>query len=179
MVLAKYLLRKVAWYAVALLVAVFLNFLLPRLVPGNPVDAIIAQLGRGGGVEGEQMQTIYQHYMAEFGLDEPMWKQFLIYVGNILHGDLGTSFSQYPAEVAPLISQAIPWSIAIQLPAVLIGWLLGNVLGALAAYKGGWLDSGAFIGSLFLTSMPYYCLAILLLYLLAVTVEIFPTGMGY
>ncbi len=179
MVLAKYLLRKAVWYAVALLVAVFLNFLLPRLVPGNPVDAIIAQLGRGGGVEGEQMQTIYQHYMAEFGLDEPMWKQFLIYLQNILHGDLGTSFSQYPAKVAPLISQAIPWSIALQLPAVLIGWLVGNILGALAAYKGGWLDSGAFIGSLFLTSMPYYCLAILLLYLFAVTFEIFPTGGGY
>ena len=180
MTLAKYLLRKVVWYAVALLVAVFLNFLLPRLVPGNPVDAIVAQLMRGGsGVEGEQMQTIYQHYMAEFGLNEPMWKQFIIYVQNLLHGDLGTSFSLYPAKVAPLISQALPWSIAIQLPAVLIGWLVGNVLGALAAYKGGWLDSGAFIGSLFLTSMPYYCLAILLLYLLAVTVEILPTGGGY
>jgi len=78
-----------------------------------------------------------------------------------------------------LVGQALPWSILLQLPAILVGWTLGNLLGALAAFKGGWFDRGAFVGSLLFSSMPYYCLAILLLYGFAVKAEIFPTGGAY
>lgn len=177
--LGKYLLRKVLWYVGALLVALILNFLLPRLVPGSPVDAIIAQMTQGGGVQGEQLQSIHANFMREFGLDKPMWEQFLVYLQNLVHGDLGTSFGLYPAKVSGLVADALPWSIAIQLPAVLIGWLVGNVIGALAAFKGGMMDRGAFVSSLFLSSMPYYCLAIILLYLFAVAWPVLPAGRGY
>lgn len=179
MSLGKYLLRKALWYLGALLAALILNFLLPRLIPGNPVDAIIAQMTRGGGVQGEQLQAIHAQFMSEFGLDKPMWQQFLIYLQNLAHGDLGTSFGLYPAKVTGLVAAALPWSVAIQLPAVLIGWLVGNVIGALAAFKGGMMDRGAFVSSLFLSSMPYYCLAIILLYLFAVAWPILPAGRGY
>ena len=164
MALARYLGRKVAWTLVVFFVALLLNFLLPRLIPGNPVDAIVGRLARGGGTGGEQLQQIHEHYMQEFGLDKPLWQQFFIYIGNLLQGDLGTSFGNYPASVGSLISQALPWSLAIQLPAILIGWIVGNLLGALAAFKGGWLDRGAFIGSLFLSSVPPFALAIILLF---------------
>ncbi len=177
--LGKYLLRKVLWYLGALIAALVLNFLLPRLVPGSPVDAIIAQMNQGGGVQGEQLQAIHANFMREFGLDKPMWQQFLIYLQNLTHGDLGTSFGLYPAKVSGLVGAALPWSIAIQLPAVLIGWLVGNVVGALAAFKGGMMDRGAFVSSLFLSSMPYYCLAIILLYLFAVAWPVLPAGRGY
>jgi len=177
--LGKYLLRKVLWYLGALLAALVLNFLLPRLIPGNPVDAIIAQMTRGGGVQGEQLQAIHEHFMQEFGLDKPMWEQFVIYLQNLAHGDLGTSFALYPAKVTGLVAEALPWSVAIQLPAVLIGWLVGNIIGALAAFKGGMMDRGAFVSSLFLSSMPYYCLAIILLYVFAVAWPILPAGRGY
>ena len=177
--LGKYLLRKVLWYAGALLAALVLNFLLPRLVPGSPVDAIIAQMTQGGGVQGEQLQAIHENFMREFGLNKPMWEQFLTYLQNLSHGDLGTSFGLYPAKVSGLVADALPWSIAIQLPAVLIGWLVGNVIGALAAFKGGMMDRGAFVSSLFLSSMPYYCLAIILLYVFAVAWPVLPAGRGY
>jgi len=177
--LSKYLLRKSLWYLGALFAALVLNFLLPRLVPGNPVDAIIADMSRGGGVQGEQLEAVHQHYMQEFGLTKPLWEQFLVYLGNLAHGDLGTSFSFYPQSVSALISQAIPWSIALLLPAILVGWLVGNVIGALAAFKGGSMDRGAFVSSLFLSSMPYYCLAIILLYLFAVAWPVLPAGRGY
>src|SRR6266699_3924699 len=95
----KYLLRKSAWYLAALLVAVFLNFLLPRLVPGNPVDVIVSQLARGGGAQGDQLKNIHEHYVHAFGLDKPMWEQFLIYLGHLARGDLGSSFALYPASV--------------------------------------------------------------------------------
>jgi len=176
---AKYLGRKAIWYVIALFVALLLNFLHPRLIPGNPVDTIVSQMARGGGASGEQMKAIYAHYMQQFGLDKPMWEQFLIYLGHVFRGDLGFSFALWPASVRSLIGQALPWSIALQLPALLIGWIVGNLLGAVAAYKSGWFDRGAFLGSLFASSMPYYCLAIILLYVLAVAVPVLPPGGGY
>jgi peptide/nickel transport system permease protein len=81
--------------------------------------------------------------------------------------------------VNTLVAAALPWSIAIQLPAILVGWVLGNILGAIAAFKGGWFDRGAFLPSLFLSSMPPYCLAILLLYIVGVKLQILPIGGAY
>ena len=143
--LARYFLRKIGWYLVVFFVALLINFILPRLIPGNPVDALVAQMTRGGGASGDAVKAIYENYMREFGLDQPMWKQFLTYVGNVLQGDLGTSFAQYPASVNTLIAQALPWSIALQLPAIIVGWVVGNIVGAIAAFKGGWFDRGAFL----------------------------------
>jgi peptide/nickel transport system permease protein len=179
MVLARYLGRKLAWTLVVLVVALMLNFLLPRLIPGNPVDAIVGQIAAGGGTGGEQLQQIHEHFMKEFGLDKPMWQQFLIYVGNVLHGDFGTSFGQYPASVSHLIGQALPWSIALQLPAIIVGWVVGNMLGALAAFKGGWFDRGAFVGSLFFSSVPPFALAIILLFVVGVQMGMLPVGGAY
>ena len=175
----RYLLNKVLWFLLAFFVALVFNFLLPRLIPGNPVDTIVARMASGGGMSGESLQRIYSAYIAEFGLDKPLWMQFLIYLRNLAHGDLGVSFALSPARVQTLIAQALPWTIALMLPAILIGWILGNLLGVLAAYKGGWVDRGAFSASLFISSMPYYCLAILLLYAFAVHWPIFPPGGGY
>jgi peptide/nickel transport system permease protein len=179
MAFARYLGKRALWYLVVLFVALLLNFLLPRLIPGNPVDAIVANLTRGGGATGEAARATYENYMREFGLDKPMWQQFLVYVGNLLHGDLGTSFGQYPASVNSLIGAALPWSLVLQVPAILIGWIVGNALGAIAAFKGGWFDRGAFLSSLFLTSIPYYCLAILLLYVFGVRLGLLPVGGAY
>jgi peptide/nickel transport system permease protein len=175
----RYLLTKVVWFTVAFFAALALNFFLPRLIPGNPVDAIVARLAAGGGTSGQALQRIHEAYVKEFALDQPAWEQFLTYLGNLVRGDLGTSFALYPAPVSGLIGDALPWTVALQVPSILIGWTLGNVLGALAAYRGGWTDRGAFISSLFVSSMPYYCLAILLLYGFAVHWEIFPAGRGY
>jgi peptide/nickel transport system permease protein len=177
--LARYLGRKALWYLGALIVALLLNFFLPRLIPGNPVDAIVGQLARGGGAGGDQLKAIHEHYMQEFGLDKPAYEQFFIYLGHLAHGNFGTSFGQYPASVNSLIATTLPWSVAIQLPAILVGWVVGNGIGAIAAYKAGWFDRGAFLSTLFLSSMPYYCLAILLLYLVGVVLGILPIGGAY
>jgi peptide/nickel transport system permease protein len=179
MALARYFGRKALWTLGTLIIALLLNFFLPRLIPGNPVDALVSQMARGGGTGGDQLAQIHATYMKEFGLDKPAWQQFVGYLNNLLHGDLGTSFGQYPASVNKLIGDALPWSIAIQLPAIIIGWIVGNAIGAIAAYKAGWFDRGAFLSSLFLSSMPYYCLAILLLYLVGVLWGALPIGGAY
>jgi peptide/nickel transport system permease protein len=179
MALARYFGRKALWTLGTLIVALLLNFFLPRLIPGNPVDALVSQMARGGGTGGDQLAQIHATYMREFGLDKPAWQQFVLYLNNLLHGNLGTSFGQYPASVNKLIGDALPWSIAIQLPAIIIGWIVGNAIGAIAAYKAGWFDRGAFLSSLFLSSMPYYCLAILLLYVVGVVMGVLPIGGAY
>lgn len=179
MKLGRYIAQKTVWYLVALVAAVSLNFLLPRLVPGNPVDVIVSNLSRGGSVTSEQQKQVYESYVQEFGLDQSLGQQFLTYLGKVFTGDLGTSFAYYPAAVNDLVGQALPWSIAVQLPAILIGWILGNVIGAIAAFRGGNWDRSVFTTSLFLSAMPYYCLSILLLYVLAVVAGVFPVGGAY
>ncbi|HEY0583175.1 MAG TPA: ABC transporter permease [Chloroflexota bacterium] len=174
----RYLLNKVVWFFGAFWAALILNFFLPRLIPGNPVDTLVARLA-SGGLEGQAAKQVYAAYVAKFGLDQPVWVQFYLYVQGLAHGDLGQSFLLYPAPVRDLIGQALPWTLALQLPAVLVGWIIGNTLGAMAAYRGGWTDRGAFLTALALSSTPYYCLAILLVYLLAVALPIFPPGGGY
>jgi peptide/nickel transport system permease protein len=174
----RYLLTKVVWYLVALLAAVSLNFFLPRLIPGNPVDLIVSRFMQGGG-QGAGASKVYTAFIAQFDLDKPLFGQFLAYLGNILHGDLGQSFSLFPARVTTLIGQAVPWTVALQLPAIVLGWIIGNVLGALAAYKRGAFDRNLFVTALALSSIPYYALAIVLLYLFAVAVPILPSAGGY
>src|SRR5665811_312487 len=176
--LRRYLARKTVWYLGALVVAVILNFLLPRLIPGNPVDVIVSQLGRGG-LSSEAQQRIYEDYTRQFGLDKPMFQQFIAYVVAIFHGDLGKSFAFFPTPVKSLIGQALPWTLALQVPAILLGWIIGNVLGAVAAYKGGGWDKSVFTTSLLFSSAPYYCLAIILLYLGSIVLGVFPVGGAY
>ena len=108
--LGRYIAQKTVWYLVALVAAVGLNFLLPRLVPGNPVDVIVSNLSRGGSVTSEQQKQVYESYVQEFGLDQTLWQQFLTYLGKVFSGDLGTSFAYYPASVNELVGQALPWS---------------------------------------------------------------------
>jgi peptide/nickel transport system permease protein len=117
--------------------------------------------------------------MKAFGLDQPLWQQFVTYITAVLHGDLGTSFAFYPTPVSDLIAQALPWTLALQIPAILLGWIIGNVLGAVAAYKGAGWDRTVFTTSLVFSSMPYYCLSIILLYVFAVTLGWFPVGGAY
>ncbi len=179
MKLRRYLIGKSLWYLGALFAALLLNFFLPRLIPGNPVDAIIARVGRGGGLQSEQAKAIQEQYVHQFGLDQSVVQQFFTYLGNLVHGNFGPSFSNYPANVGDLVWSALPWTVALQLPAILIGWIVGNALGAVAAYRGGWFDRSAFLGSLFTSSIPYYCLAIVLLYGFAVELPIFPTSGSY
>src|SRR5689334_15131656 len=117
----RYFLGKLGWFFGAFWLALVLNFFLPRLIPGNPVDAIVFRLA-SGGMDGQALKTAYQAWVTRFGLDQPAYIQFLLYIQGLAHGDLGTSFLLYPAPVRDLIAQAIPWTLALQIPAVLCGW---------------------------------------------------------
>ncbi len=175
---ARYVGKKAGWYALTLFFALLLNFYLPRLVPGDPISQIVSKIA-AGGVRSETMQRLYDTYVQEFGLDKPLVAQFVRYVGMLLKGDLGTSFGQYPTPVTHILGRAIAWSLALQLPALVVGWIVGNVLGAVAAYRKGVFDHTVLPISLFLNSIPHYALGILLLYLLAVVLDWFPVAGGF
>lgn len=179
MTFRRYVISKALWFGGAFVVALIFNFLLPRLIPGNPVDTLVAQMASGGSISGEQLNRIYDAYIQQFGLDKPMYMQFIAYVGALLQGDMGVSFARSPARVQQLIGQALPWTLALQVPTIIIGWLIGNRLGVITAYKRGWIDRIIFPVALFVSSVPFYCLSIIFLYLLTVYLPIFPSGGGY
>ena len=95
----KYFTKKLVWFVITFIVAVTLNFILPRLMPADPVSAITGKLA-AGNADAKAVQKIYDRYAEEFGTNKPMWQQYLLFIKNMFRGDFGTSFSQYPRKVS-------------------------------------------------------------------------------
>ncbi len=174
----KYFGKKIIWFLITLVVAVILNFVLPRLMPNDPVAAITGKMAQGV-TDASASQRIYERYQEEFGTNKPMIQQFFIFIRNLFKGDLGTSFSQYPRKVSDILASSLGWTIALQLPAIIVGWLLGNLLGALAAYIRKGFDKVLLPLSLFLSNIPAFGMAVIMLVLFAVKLKIAPTAGGY
>ncbi len=174
----KYFLNKLGWFAITFVIAFLLNFILPRLMPGDPVAVIVSRLAQGmSNTSG--VQAIYQQYADLFGTNRPMLEQFFIYIRNVMHGDFGFSFSQYPRTVADVIKSSIWWTIALQFPAIIVGWLIGNTLGALAAYLKGGFDKVLMPLSIFVSNFPAFGMAVIFMVIFGVNLKWFPTSGGY
>lgn len=174
----KYFMTKFLWFMVTLIAAFILNFILPRLMPGDPVAAIVARMAQGM-TNTSGVQAIYEQYTELFGTNKPIIQQFFIYVQNVFRGDFGFSFSQYPRTVADVLKASVWWTVALQFPAIIVGWFLGNMLGALAAYLRGGFDKVLMPISIFLSNLPAFGMAIILLVIFAVNLGWFPTSGGY
>lgn len=170
-----FLLRRLGFYAVAAWVALTVNFFLPRLMPGNAVEAVMAKFPN-------LQPAAYKALEAMLGVGHPgsLWHQYVSYLDDVVHFNFGTDVSQYPATVGQLLTQTIPWTLLLVGSATVIAFFLGTLLGIFAGWRnGGWLDR--FLpGLMFMQAIPYFFLALLLLYLLAVKVlHVFPVGGGY
>lgn len=174
----KYFLNKLVWFLITLVFAFVLNFILPRLMPGDPVAAIVARLAQGVS-NSTGVQAIYQQYAEQFGTNKPILEQFFLYMQNVMRGDFGFSFSQYPRTVADVIGSSIGWTLALQFPAIIVGWLIGNTLGALAAYLKGSFDKVIMPVSIFVSSLPAFGVAVIMLVIFGVQLQWFPTSGGY
>lgn len=174
----KYFGKKLLWFSITFIVAVILNFILPRLMPADPVAAITGKMAQGM-TDASAVQRIYERYQQEFGTDKSIVEQFLVFVKNMFRGDFGTSFSQYPRSVGNIISSAIWWTIGLQFPAIIVGWLLGNLLGALAAYIRKGFDKVLMPVSIFISNIPAFGMAVILLVVCAVNLKIAPISGGY
>src|SRR5262249_49590136 len=148
------------------------NFFLPRLTPGDPAQAIFATYG--STLDANALHSLRVAY----GLsDEPLSVQYLEYLGNLARGDFGLSLSQFPSPVTELVGQSIGWSVLLGLVAVTLSFGIGCGIGAIAAWRrGGLIDRFVPPVLVFLSSFPYFFLALLLFYLLAFKLEWFPLG---
>ncbi len=105
--------------------------------------------------------------------------QFFTYIGNVFKGDLGLSYSQYPKPVIEIIKESLPWTLAIQAPTIILGWIVGNLLGAFAAYKRGIFDKVFFPCAMFLNGVPFFVFGMLLVALFSITLGWFPAMGAY
>lgn len=174
----KYFLNKLFWFLLTFVAAFLLNFILPRLMPGDPV-AVITQKVATGMQSQAAVQAVYQQYAEQFGTNKPLHEQFLLYVTNVFKGNFGTSFSQFPRPVSEIIKASLGWTLALQFPAIIFGWIVGNLLGALAAYLKGTFDKFVMPVSIFISNLPAFGMAVILLVVFAVNLRWFPTSGGY
>jgi peptide/nickel transport system permease protein len=171
----EYILRRIGFYALAAWASLTLNFLLPRLMPGDPGDALAAQLQ--GRVPPETLAAMEEAY----GLsDDPLWQQYFSYLGNVFRGELGVSISAFPAPVSEVIGTAFGWTLLLGGTSVLIGFVIGTVLGIIAAWRrGSWADSFLPPFLQFIGSFPYFWLAMLALFFLGLEWDWFPLRHAY
>jgi peptide/nickel transport system permease protein len=170
-----FIFRRLAFYVVAAWVALTANFFLPRAVPGNAVEAIMSKFP-------SLQPSTYHALEAMLGVGHPgsLWHQYVAYLSDVLRFNFGTSVSNYPASVSSLLIQTIPWTLALVGTATVIAFFLGTLLGVFAGWRnGGWLDR-LLPGLMFVQALPYFFLALVLLWLLAVRVlHVLPIGQGY
>ncbi|MCW4456993.1 ABC transporter permease [Microbacterium sp. MPKO10] len=173
-----YYLRKLGFYAVALWAALTLNFIIPRLMPGNPIDILLAKLQQRGGTVNASTRHALELLLGGDS-SQPVIVQYIQYLGNVLRGDLGTSVTYFPAPVTEVIGQSLPWTIMLVGISTVIATMIGVGLGAFAGWKPGtWLDSLVPATTL-LAAVPYFWLALIFVYFFATTMHILPSQGGY
>jgi len=170
----RYLIRKTFVYVLTFFSAVTIDWLIPRLMPGNPISIMMSRFASLP----EASKYMYSYFMESFGLDKPLWVQYINFWKAVLHGDLGISTYMYPKPVADIIKDALPYDIAILLPAITLSWIVGNWLGAIAG-KNKKLDSFLMPVFYFLTASPYFWFAIVLAYILGAKLDLLPISGAY
>ena len=171
----RYFLRKLFVYGLTFVLAVTIDWAIPHLMPGNPVLTLV---GRIQVQDPKVAQQLYDHYMRAFNLDLPLWKQYWYFWVSLFHGDLGTSILQFPSPVTSIIFRAVPYTLGLLIPAILLSWYAGNKVGALAARRKV-LDNSVLPASYALTATPYMWLAIVLVFVFGITLALFPVGFAY
>lgn len=170
----RYFGRKLLIYLLTFFLAVTIDWLIPRFMPGNPVQVMLAR----ASVRAEAAEVMYTYYTRAFGLDLPLWQQYLNFWIALFHGDLGTSILVFPQPVARVIMNAVPYDVFLLLPAILLSWFAGNAFGAFAA-RSKWLDNTILPVGYILTATPYMWLGILLAWALGIVAGIFPISGAY
>ncbi|MEJ5228500.1 MAG: ABC transporter permease [Pseudothermotoga sp.] len=176
----KYLAKRCVFLLITYVVATIIVFILPRAIPGNPLAQILSDLSRLAQASPEAVRAAEKALMEEFGIDKPVFVQYGEFILKALRGDLGTSITFYPRKVIDLVISVIPWTLILLLPATLVAWILGNSLGAIAAYKRNtWIDKGVLTTSLIVSQIPYYWLGMIFIFLFGVRLGWLPVQGAY
>jgi peptide/nickel transport system permease protein len=173
------LLRRLGVYLLAAWVAITVSFLLPRVVPGNPVAGAVARASAAGNCNSACVIAIEDQL--GYNVHASMWDQYVSYLGNLAHGDLGHSWSEN-APVSSLILSYLPWTLGLLVVATTMSFVGGTTLGTLIAWRrGSWID-WVMPAATFFQAVPYFFLALVLVLLVGQTgtmLKWFPSLFGY
>jgi peptide/nickel transport system permease protein len=175
----RHLLRRILFYIGAVWASVTMNFFIPRLAPGSPVELILANMEKTGI---KPTPDMVQSMASALGIDttDPLWVQYFKYLGDLLHGNFGRSFSNFPSPVVDILGQGIMWTIGLGTISVVIGFVLGCLIGMLTAWKRGTIiDSTLSPALTFLYAIPPFWLALIVVYIFGFTLRWFPFANGY
>jgi peptide/nickel transport system permease protein len=176
-----YFLKRLLQFFVIAFLAATINFFFPRMSGQDPIRQKLVQLqSQGVNVSSEEVAGLVETYNAKFGLDQPMWRQYLNYLGNMARLDFGVSISNYPATVNSMLARSIPWTIGLLLTATLISFTIGTVIGALLAWGKAPFFLRVIVPAFFtFSAVPFYLMGIVLLYFFAFKIPIFPLFGGF
>jgi peptide/nickel transport system permease protein len=171
----RHLLRRIGFYLVALWAAITIDFFIPRLAPGNPAELLIARF------QGKLRPEALHSLEIAFGISHaPLYVQYFQYLDQLAHGNLGVSITYFPTPVATVIGQGLPWTLLLATVSVVISFVLGTLLGVVIAWhRGSGLDTVLPPLLTFLSAVPYFWLALILLYVLGFMFNLFPINGGY
>ena len=173
----RFLLRKVGFYLIAAWAALTLNFLLPQLIPGNPVEVLIAKMQEAGPTPPDEAQILTR--LLGLGTGN-IFQKYLGYLDSLAHLRLGLSVSDFPTPVTTEISSSIYWTLILVGTATVISFVLGIALGTLAGWKRGSKLDAVIPATTLLTAMPYFWFGLILVYVFATNVfHILPASNGY
>jgi peptide/nickel transport system permease protein len=172
--------RRIGVFFLVVILAVSINFLIPRLRSTNPVEARMNEFAQQGGGNAANIKQLIAIYNEKFGLDKPLWEQYLNYWRDVARFDLGTSIAFYPGSVRDEILRAAPWTIGLLAVSTILAFAIGTILGALLAWPTTTRMVGVFVPVLMtLSAIPYYLLGLVLIYLLALVWPVLPTAGAY
>lgn len=176
----RYVIGRLGTFLIIIWAAATINFVVPRLSSVDPVREQMLQAVSVGGSSAQSMEEVIASYDQRFGLDQPMWKQYLRYLRDMATFNFGPSIARFPASVNGMIMNALPWTLVLVTVSTLIAFTLGNLFGALLAWPRTpkWVHGLAPL-LLTMSAVPFYLLALALIYLFAFRWRLFPLGGGY
>jgi peptide/nickel transport system permease protein len=171
----RYILRRLGFYALAAWASLTLNFIIPRLMPGDPASAIFARFR--GQMRPEEIEALKQAY----GFTNAPWpQQYVEYLSNAVRGNFGLSISAFPARVTDVIATGLAWTLLLGLTSVIVSFVVGNILGVISAWKrGGWIDNFLPPILIFIGAFPFFWLALVALFFLGFQMGWFPLRHAY
>ncbi len=171
----RFLSRRAVFYLIAAWAAITINFFIPRLMPGNPVEAVLARY------QGQLTYRATRALEIAFGLNlhESLWSQYVQYWGNLAHGDLGLSFTYFPTPVSSIIAQSLPWTLVLVGLSTIIGWVLGILIGIVAGWHRGTRWDLVVPAGAFFRGIPTFWLGLIAVTVVGVNLRWLPASGGY
>lgn len=176
----KLVVRRLIFLVMVVWAAATITFFIPRISPRNPIRERFGELARTGGFSPADLEVIVASYSQKFGLDKPLWQQYVDYMGGIARFDLGVSLNKFPKTVWELIMEGLPWTMGLLVVTTILSFIIGNLLGAIAAWprSPGWMR-GIATPFVMLMGVPPVLLAVFLLFFVAFRLKVLPLGGAY